>query len=328
MDRANNEFPLVSICIPTYNSEKYIEKMLSGIHNQTYPNLEVIVCDNCSLDRTYEILLGYSNLPNWHILQNSYNIGALNNMSKLIELATGKYTSLYHADDLYEPEIVAKSVEIFEQKSSVGLVSTMGYSIDHNSEIISRFTLPKSFENRTSLSFETVFLEILSQRPFFLITPSVMTRTIYYKENSRFRERYKSSADYGMWFDILQKSDLYIINEPLIHYRTHDQQGSQLEIKANYKIPDSLPLYYDYAKRNKKMYWRGYLHSYFKLMLIQAFKLNNAKNYRKSQVFLRMILRRSQINIFPWVILLLFFNAFRISINLDKLIKIKKLIKR
>lgn len=49
-------YPLVSICIPTYNSELYLERTLNSIKCQTYPNIEVIIVDNKSTDSTFEII--------------------------------------------------------------------------------------------------------------------------------------------------------------------------------------------------------------------------------------------------------------------------------
>ncbi|MFV7234931.1 glycosyltransferase [Flavobacterium sp. ZB4R12] len=323
-----NELPLVSICIPTYNSEKYIDKMLSTVINQTYKNIEVIISDNFSTDNTFQLLQAYNGRLNWKIKQNTENIGALNNMSRLIELANGKYVALYHADDMYEPEIVEKSVTVLENASNISMVSTMGNSIDDNDNVLSTFILPKNFEKKKSLPFTLVFSEILSQRPFFLITPSIMTRSKYYKDNSKFNSKYKSSADYGMWFEILQRGDLYIVNERLINYRTHNQQGTFLEIKENYKISDCISLYEDYAKKNKELYWDSFKYSYFKLMLIQAIKLNNIGKFRRSQLFLRMILKRTKKYIFSWIILFMFCNLLHIRFSLNNLLTIKKCLRK
>ena len=159
-----------------------------------------------------------------------------------------------------------------------------------------------------------------------MITPSIMTRAIYYKDNFTFNKRYKSAADYGMWFDILQKGDLFIINESLINYRTHDQQGTFLEIKKNYNIPDCIYLYEDYAKKNMNLFWTDFKYSYYKLLLIQAIKLNNIENFNKSQLFLWMIIRRTKKYLFPWILFYLGLNYMKIKFPLNKLLKMKKIL--
>ena len=328
MKNQSVNLPLVSICIPTYNSERYIEKMLISIVAQTYPNLEVIISDNCSTDNTYNILQYYSNRPRWTIRRNEVNIGALNNMSALVELAEGKYTAIYHADDIYEPNIVARGVSILENEPTVSLVSTMGYLIDSEDKILKEFELPDRFRGEKLISFDSVFAEILSQRPYFLITPSILTRTTFYKQNSRFEDRYKSSADYGKWFEILKKGDLVILNENLIKYRTHEQQGSQLEIKENLKIPDCINLYKDYALHNKNLHWNKYLYSYYKLMLVQAVKLNNIKNFKRSQIFILLIRRHGVKRFSFFMSALMIMNLIQIKLPLKYLIILKRLFKK
>jgi len=127
----------------------------------------VIISDNCSTDNTFELLQEYKHFFNWKINQNSKNLGALNNMSQLIQSARGKYIAIYHEDDTYESDIVQKSVMILENSSKVSMVSTLGNSIDEYDNILSTFTLPKTFEPNKPLNFKQVFSEILSQRLFF-----------------------------------------------------------------------------------------------------------------------------------------------------------------
>jgi glycosyltransferase involved in cell wall biosynthesis len=306
---------------------KYIEKMLISIVNQTYKNLEVIISDNCSTDNSYEFLQKFAEgRPNWTVTQNKKNIGAINNMDRLIKLATGEYTAIYHADDLYEPTIVEKSVTVFEKDKSVSLVSTLGYSIDADDEIFSTFQMPRAFENKKSVPFNDVFLEILSQKSVFLITPSIMTRTVYYK-NRTFPAKYSSAADYGMWFELMQEGNLHIINENLIKYRTHDKQGSQLEIKENCKIPDSIAVYKDYAEKDKKQYWKKFQYTYYKLILVQAIKLNNLGDYKKSRIFLALINRYTNFYLNPVFNLLLACNLLHLKLSLNKLLSIKTFLK-
>ena len=68
-----NEF-LVSIVLCTYNGEKYLDEQLSSIINQTYKNIEIIICDDCSTDNTINILEKYKHLNNFHIFQNQENL--------------------------------------------------------------------------------------------------------------------------------------------------------------------------------------------------------------------------------------------------------------
>ena len=66
------EQPLVSVIIPCYNAEKYVEVSVRSIMNQTYKNLEILIIDDCSNDSTYEILESLANPDKRIILEKSF----------------------------------------------------------------------------------------------------------------------------------------------------------------------------------------------------------------------------------------------------------------
>ena len=318
----------VSICIPTYNSEKFLKEMLDSIVSQTYKNIEVIISDNASVDKTPQIVREYCDKHNWKYFQNEVNIGAGANFNKLIELATGDYIAIYHADDVYEPTIVEESVNLFSKYDSIGLVSTLGYEINESDTITAEYKLPKVLKKNEEYKFDDIFRAILKQTGLFLITPSVMVKKEAYDSCGIFNlnDRYLSAGDYEMWFRILQKYAMGIIDKPLIKYRIHNAQGSQLEIRQNFKLPDSLIVYYDYMMVDKNKYLPLYNYTFYRLVRVLAIKYNNFKSFNESNKMINLIFRQTSsyyLNLF-WLRIL---NYFKITINLNTLINIKKVIK-
>ena len=85
-------YDLVSILIPVYNRETLIEDTVQSALNQTYPNIEIIVVDNKSTDRTWDILEKLANRDSRiKIFQNKTNIGPVRNWKRCIDNASGKY---------------------------------------------------------------------------------------------------------------------------------------------------------------------------------------------------------------------------------------------
>src|SRR5262245_12919162 len=113
--------PLVSICIPVYNGEKYIIETIRACVDQTYRNIEVVVSDNCSTDRTVELIKGFSD-PRIKIYSNAKNEGLLFNFRKVFSYATGKYMSFLGADDGMENDAVEKAVNILEAPGNENIV--------------------------------------------------------------------------------------------------------------------------------------------------------------------------------------------------------------
>ncbi|MGA2670015.1 MAG: glycosyltransferase [Dehalococcoidia bacterium] len=217
--------PLVSICIPTYNAEKTIMHTIGSILNQTYHNLEILVVDNASTDNTLS-LLRQVNDPRVVIHRNERNIGAEANFSKCVQLATGEYIAIFHADDLYLPNMVEKQVQAFQDNPAVGSVFTMASRINDRDEIIGESILPAELRGKRVHHFPEIFFGIL-ENGNFLVTPSCMVRGKLYKDLAPFDgDRFGTSADLDMWLRILKKGPIAVLDEKLMSYRVSTTHGS------------------------------------------------------------------------------------------------------
>src|SRR5450631_3437681 len=112
--------PLVSIVVPAYNAERFLRPSLDSIVGQSYPEKEILLMDDASTDRTAEIAQSYGGRIAYH--RQPRNRGQFGNVDDGIALARGKYIAVYHSDDLYDPEIVAREVAFLEAHHSAGAV--------------------------------------------------------------------------------------------------------------------------------------------------------------------------------------------------------------
>ncbi|MEM2897535.1 MAG: glycosyltransferase [Candidatus Bathyarchaeia archaeon] len=102
--------PLVSVIIPTFNSERFLERCLQSIRAQTYPNIEIIVVDNYSADRTREIAAKYAD----SVLLKGFERSSQINFG--IKYARGKYVYRVDSDFILEPTVVEEAVEKCEKE--------------------------------------------------------------------------------------------------------------------------------------------------------------------------------------------------------------------
>jgi glycosyltransferase involved in cell wall biosynthesis len=226
----SNQTPLVCICIPTYNAAGTILETLKSILAQTYPNLVVHISDNASTDDTVNIIKSLAD-SRVTIYRNDVNIGGEENFSRCIELATGEYTAIFHADDVYEPEMVAKQIAFLKAKPNAGAVFASANFIDGDGRKFGGRDLPRDLNGTNHLyDLKSIFKAVLLHSNFF-ICPSVMVRTKVYKEEiKRWRdELFGTSADLDVWFRILQRHDIGILPERLMRYRISANQGSELQ---------------------------------------------------------------------------------------------------
>ena len=246
-----SHLPLVSICVPTYNSSRFLRETLDSLAAQTYGNLEVLISDNASNDESLAIAREYGAKYGFRIVANSSNYGAFNNWNRLVELAQGEYVAIYHSDDIYTPTIVEESVAMLEKEPAVGLVGSLATVIDESGRERYHLDLPVGVAPSARYGFPEVFRAILGNggTRIFLVTPSVMVRRQLYRELGTFDTsgRFGSAGDYEMWLRIAAHCPVAMIPRPLMRYRIHEGQGSERELRCNVALPDILGVLDKYA---------------------------------------------------------------------------------
>ncbi|MBU3190613.1 glycosyltransferase [Clostridium bowmanii] len=113
--------PLVSVCMPIYNDEKDIIKAVNSVLNQTYKNFEIIICDNNSEDKTFQLLKSIKDIR-IRLIRNKENIGWLLNSNKVMKLAVGEYVTTLHGDDYFKNTYIESVVNIFNYNENVGVL--------------------------------------------------------------------------------------------------------------------------------------------------------------------------------------------------------------
>lgn len=218
---------MVCICVPTFNAETTIAQTLRSILAQTYRNMVVHVVDNCSTDATLDVVRSFTD-PRIAVHENSVNVGGEGNFNRCIALARGEFTALFHADDVYEPEMVERQIAFLKKHPIAGGVFTQARLIDQTGTVIGALDLPASLRDAAPLySFEQIFKAVLKHSNF-MICPSFMARTdIYQQEISRWRgELFRSSADLDVWLRVLERHPCGILPDHLMNYRISRLQWS------------------------------------------------------------------------------------------------------
>lgn len=112
--------PLVSVVIPTYNRSEYLKQALFSAVKQTFPNIEIIVCDNCSDVNPQPIIEAFQDTRiRFH--RNSQNLGIVANIINGFVMARGKYVASLHDDDMWEEDFLSKLVPPLEANSDLAV---------------------------------------------------------------------------------------------------------------------------------------------------------------------------------------------------------------
>lgn len=113
----NQSNPLVSVLIPNYNHGAYIGEAIESALGQSYPNLEIIVTDNCSTDNSREVIDAYANKDcRIKCKYHSTNIGAIRNWRSALDMAEGEYCKILFSDDLIDSAFISSGIEILKDE--------------------------------------------------------------------------------------------------------------------------------------------------------------------------------------------------------------------
>lgn len=119
------EEELVSILIPVYNRVNLVGKTIESAINQTYKNIEIIICDNYSSDGTWKLLESLASIDyRIKIYRNDSNIGPMKNWAKCLEKSNGEYIKFLWSDDTIDQDFIYKCARVLKINPSVGFVYT------------------------------------------------------------------------------------------------------------------------------------------------------------------------------------------------------------
>ncbi|MEB3293273.1 MAG: glycosyltransferase family 2 protein [Synechococcales bacterium] len=132
--------PRISIGIPVYNGEKFLEACLESLLQQTFTDFEVIISDNASTDATGQICQDYVQRDRRvHYYRNEANLGPIENYRRVAELARGEYFKWQNYDDLCAPEFLAECLAVLEQDPEVVLCYSKMAIIDSQGQILEHY---------------------------------------------------------------------------------------------------------------------------------------------------------------------------------------------
>lgn len=207
--------PLVSVCIPVYNAEPYILKTLKSVLESTWSNLEVVVVDNASEDRTLEVVQSVQD-ERVRCYRNDTNLGMVGNWNKCVHLCQGEYVKLVPADDIVYPRCVEKSVRILMKHPEVSLVITGTDLINDQDKITGKYVhWPKRgiFDGRKMSKMSVMF------NSFFGNPVCAMFRKKDFERVGDFDEELPYIPDIDLWMRLVRDSKVAMEPESLNAFR-------------------------------------------------------------------------------------------------------------
>lgn len=204
--------PLVTVLIPTYNCELYVKEAVQSILDQTYSSFECIIIDDCSTDKTIEILKSFND-NRIKLIEKPKNSGYTNSLNYGLTIAKGKYIARMDGDDISLPTRFEKQVAKFEVNPKLVVCGSIFQIIDSDQVVYN----PESHRE----------IKLALLKDSAIGHPTAMLRTSILKDHNIAYDTSKEPAeDYDLWVRLLEFGEFYNIQEVLFLYRVHDGQVS------------------------------------------------------------------------------------------------------
>lgn len=236
-----SDLPRVTVCVPVRNGGRTIRRTLDSILAQDYPNIEVIVSDNCSTDATAQIVQDYAGRGVKYYLNLKLEVWGESNWNNVLSLAQGPLIALYHADDIYTPTMVRRQVEFLQAHSTASAVFTMAQYIDEQDRPnrMGYRRLPGEFVGRDLFSWPDFFNAVLRYGTFTPV-PTMMTRREVIETVGVFNwQMCRTASDIDLYLRMARQwGAIGLIDEPLHLYRISAQQGTMLIARNRVELAD------------------------------------------------------------------------------------------
>ena len=210
-----NASPLVTIAIPTYNrADGYFPEALRSALRQTYSNLEVLVADNCSTDRTQTLVTSIRD-SRLRYIRHERNIGQRNNYAACFEQAKGKYVLLLHDDDTVDENFISTCVEAAVGVSEAGIIRTGVRLMDKDGKVGQQVR-----NEAAQLPLEAFFRSWFSgTAPIYCCNTLFNTKKL--REIGGFSSKHYCYPDTAAIFRLASRYPRVDIREPKANYRIH-----------------------------------------------------------------------------------------------------------
>jgi len=202
----------ITFVCPSYNHEKYVKEFLNSLIAQTNPDWELLIFDDCSSDKTMELIKSVQD-KRIHLIENTYNKGMAYAVSKGIETAKSEFAVFIASDDIFYPEYVATVLNIFEKNPDIiACYTPLQYMNEQGKILDGILTLP------SEKSQEEIFADMFINENL-LPSPAMVFKRSAFKSYLPLDVGMIQYTDWQMHFFLMNQGKIKLLEKPLVKYR-------------------------------------------------------------------------------------------------------------
>lgn len=224
--------PKISVIMPVYNAEQYINEAITGILKQTYSSFEFIIVDDCSTDNTSLILEEFQRRDQRiKLVKNEYNQKQAYSRNRAINLAKGKYVAFIDADDIAYPSRLQTQLNFMEQNPNIDVCGSYYYLFNGRG---------LKFKQNPPITHDEIqcFMRIFGNAIGF---STVFAKSYLIKQYLFDAKMLGNAEDYELWLRMLSNgAQFHNIPQYLVFYRVHPQQTSHKNASQMYHLANQM----------------------------------------------------------------------------------------
>ena len=227
---------LVSVLLPSYQHEQWIDDTIESVLNQSYTNVKLIIVDDASSDNSIRIIKEYAAKdPRIRFEAFEKNQGAMVALNRCYELSSGDYIATISSDDIWELDKLETQVKILKNNPNIGTVFALTKFIDEHGAITTNVNdvFVNSRISRTKYQWMNYFFS-----ENCICYPTSLVRKECYEQIGFFNTAYRSLPDFQMWIRLFYHYSVFIIDEPLMRFRVHSYNRERKEYTQHHPLPD------------------------------------------------------------------------------------------
>lgn len=223
---------LVTVLMPVFNGERYLERAIQSILTQSFKDYKFLIIDDGSTDSSLEIINRYKEQDSRiQVLVNSNNRGLINTLNKSLDTIDTKYVARMDCDDVAFPARLEKQVRLMEASPSIGVCGTW-ITVKNTSD-------GSQYTQRYPTRQANIKVHMLSYCA--VAHPSVILRKSFFEQYGlRYDPAYIHAEDYELWTRAIDKFEFTNIDEPLLEYTIHPENVSSknkaIQLSASSRI--------------------------------------------------------------------------------------------
>ncbi len=255
------KIPIVSVIMNCHNGAKYLKESILSLNAQTYKNWELIFFNNCSNDKSEEIIRGFKSKKIRYFFSNK-KLKLYHARNLAIKKARGKFISFLDTDDKWCKDKLKLQLDFFKKNKDFNVVYSNYFLLDERKNIQKIFFKDK-------LPSGLVSQKLLNKYVVGILT--VMIKRNIFRKN-KFNQSFEIIGDFDLFLNLSRKYKFGCIQKPLAFYRDHFDNFSK---KTNLYLKE---LRKWLLKNEKRLVFEGYDLSKFKFFMLKL-KIKNFLSY-------------------------------------------------